>query len=80
MELVLRKTDVGTYLALAVCEWPNGGKAIVMGLDEFEELVETARNVVDSWESGDLADAVNMLRICVTDSGWTGLPEDEEDE
>ena len=45
-----------------------------------EELILNANSVIDNWESGDLASAVNGLRIALEVMDARFLPDDEEED
>ena len=45
-----------------------------------EELIFSANWVIDNWESGDLASAVNTLRLALEAMDARFLQEDEKDE
>jgi hypothetical protein len=74
--LKLRETDEGTELGCTVFLDPQGKRCVVLDEDELLEIVEAVQDVVDSWEHGDLAGAVNNLRITFEIPN----PADEEDD
>jgi len=74
--LKLIDTNKGTEWGLSVY-YPEGDpnhKVVVLPLVDWEGLIETCRDIVDYWESGDLAAAVHNLQ------GWLEGDEPEEDE